>query len=922
MKRPSLTAPALVQAVSGLALAGSLWVAGCSQQRTASQGYAVSEPRVTPGGIILDEREPSREDALAKIATALDSLQSPQINPGVLSSMRDRLEHESLSGTLDQHAMETGGTISEEARVEHTIPQNAGRLIQLERMSRSEINELIASITLKLQTEQGYQAALPVLEAQMGPRPAGVSKGPSLVLRREDGGEDIIRFGYVSYLSQLPQLWVQGISVDAEGEVTPNPVVDQVPDMVTGNLSQLAQMRTGLAQKDLSRNIIKLSYVNTADAMKSLKGLGIQTVGGIEQLPATLNFDQLPMVAVMPEPAADTMALVGDEAASTGAFGQTSTPTKASKLNNDVLMSPTSEIMIVYHPAHPEQFSLVKQLLDEYIDRPAQQVFVEGMVLEISEEGLDELGVEWSYQQGSVDFVLGSLNPTGLTDTFGLTNIEDRTLVKNWAVELRALVRDGKAEVLSRPSVLTLDNRQATIRVGEDIPIATSQEGFSGNSNKVAFNFKYLATGILLNIRPRIGETGDVVSMLIDTVVSAQVPGRDLEIRSTDGDLLASAPTVSTRRVQTYARIDNKTPLIIGGLVSKDLSISQDKVPLLGDLPFIGHAFRSERQSTEKTEVIIVLTPYVLKDDEIIQRNLPKDDDLFDSTGNQLFRDAYRIRDVDVFDLRFLAENKRLKIYRDLARVLIENNFEFSQTEPFSEFADDTIPGEEVLVHRMIYELIKRTGVDQRVNPQRIIYFEEKDYEGYNVRFLDSMLAKIGDGQNPDSFFKLNPGKAIAITYTYSRESLAQQDLASEPIPEVALVDCPDRDTWQQLLWDMNQPNTDGISRFTILIQDPRDIERLQRAIMLKKIVLLNGGEQTLSLKNFTIGKILHTPELNKDSVTVIDADVARYFFHTELYYSAIIKRIEDTIEAFDEALDTPSVQMYLEPGMGRADLD
>jgi general secretion pathway protein D len=877
---------------------------------------------VTPGGIILDEREPSREDALAKIATALDSLQSPQINPGVLSSMRDRLQHESLSGTLNQRAMETGGTISEEARVEHTIPQNAGRLIQLERMSRSEINELIASITLKLQTEQGYQAALPVLEAQMGPRPSGVSKGPSLVLRREDGGEDVIRFGYVSYLSQLPQLWVQGISVDAEGAVTPNPVVDQVPDMVTGNLSQLAQMRTGLAQKDLSRNIIKLSYVNTADAMKSLKGLGIQTVGGIEQLPATLNFDQLPMVAVMPEPAADTMALVGDEAASTGAFGQTSTPTKASKLNNDVLMSPTSEIMIVYHPAHPEQFSLVKQLLDEYIDRPAQQVFVEGMVLEISEEGLDELGVEWSYQQGSVDFVLGSLNPTGLTDTFGLTNIEDRTLVKNWAVELRALVRDGKAEVLSRPSVLTLDNRQATIRVGEDIPIATSQEGFSGNSNKVAFNFKYLATGILLNIRPRIGETGDVVSMLIDTVVSAQVPGRDLEIRSTDGDLLASAPTVSTRRVQTYARIDNKTPLIIGGLVSKDLSISQDKVPLLGDLPFIGHAFRSERQSTEKTEVIIVLTPYVLKDDEIIQRNLPKDDDLFDSTGNQLFRDAYRIRDVDVFDLRFLAENKRLKIYRDLARVLIENNFEFSQTEPFSEFADDTIPGEEVLVHRMIYELIKRTGVDQRVNPQRIIYFEEKDYEGYNVRFLDSMLAKIGDGQNPDSFFKLNPGKAIAITYTYSRESLAQQDLASEPIPEVALVDCPDRDTWQQLLWDMNQPNTDGISRFTILIQDPRDIERLQRAIMLKKIVLLNGGEQTLSLKNFTIGKILHTPELNKDSVTVIDADVARYFFHTELYYSAIIKRIEDTIDAFDEALDTPSVQMYLEPGMGRADLD
>ncbi|HCT44120.1 MAG TPA: hypothetical protein DF699_02770 [Phycisphaerales bacterium] len=404
--------------------------------------------------------------------------------------------------------------------------------------------------------------------------------------------------------------------------------------------------------------------------------------------------------------------------------------------------------------------------------------------------------------------------------------------------------------------------------------------------------------------------------------MSAQVPGRDLEIRSTAGDLLASAPTVSTRRVQTYARIDNKTPLIIGGLVSRDMSITQDKVPFLGDLPIIGNAFRSKQTSTEKREVIIVLTPYVLQDDDAVSRILPKDDDLFDSTGNKLFRDAFRIRSQDVFDLQFLAENKRLRIYRDLARELIKNNFTFAEVDPFSEFRDDTIPGEEILVHRMIYELIKRTEVDMRVNPQRIIYFEEKDYEGYNVRFLESMLAKLGDGQTPESFFKLNPGKAIAITYTYKRNSLARQDLASEPIPEVALVDCPNRDAWQQLLWDMNQPNSDGIDRYTIIIQGGRDIVRLQRAIMLKMIVQLNGGEESLSLDNFSIGKILHTPELGSDAVTVIDADVARYFFHTELYYAAIIKRIEETLKLFDDAIDDPSVQMYLEPGANRADLE
>jgi general secretion pathway protein D len=911
--------------LSAASLMGVMTIIGCGNQSTTSQGFEVETPRVTPGGVILEEGETTREDALSQIASALDSIHEPSINPGVMSSIRDRLEFDALQEEdSSASVMESRrSTLLRTEQVEQlSIPQNAGKLIQLQRMSKAEINELIASITLKIQTEQGYQAALAVLESKMGPRPQGVSKGPTLVLRHEDGRQSLIRFGYVSYLSQLPQLWVQGIVVNADGTVVPNPIVDQVEGLVTGNLAQLEQMRTGLAQKDLSRQIIKLSYISTADAMKALKGLGVQTVGGIETLPATLNFDQLPMVAIMPEPDANSMGLVGSEDSSTGAFGQTSTPTKASTLSANVLMNPTSELMIVYHPAHPEQFSLVEQLLDQYIDRPAKQVFVEGMVLEISEEGLDELGVEWSYQQGTLDFVLGSLNATGITDTLGLNSIDSRDLAKDWAVEIRALVRDGKAEVLSRPSVLTLDNRQATIRVGEDIPIATSQEGFSNNSNKVAFNFKYLATGILLNIRPRIAEDGDVVSMLIDTVVSAQVPGRDLEIRATNGDVLASAPTVSTRRVQTYARIDNKTPLIIGGLVSKDLSITQDKVPLLGDLPFIGHAFRSERQSTEKTEVIIVLTPYVLDDDQLIRRNLPKDDDLFDSTGNQLFRDAYRIRAEDVFDLRFIAENKRLRIYRDLARVLIKNNYEFAHIPPFSEFADDTIPGEEILVQRMIYELIKRTGVDARINPDRIIYFEEKDYEGYNVRFLDSMLAKIGDGQTPESFFKLNPGKAIAITYTYSRESLEQRDLASEPIPEVALVDCPDRDTWQQLLWDMNQPNADGIDRYTILIQDPRDIVRLQRAMMLKMTILLNGGEESLSLNNFTIGKILHTPKPSDESVTVVDAEVAKYFFHTELYYSAIIKRIEETIQRFDEAIDTPDVQMYLEPGMGRADLE
>lgn len=902
-----------------LVMLGSSWVIGCTSREQRSQTVELESPRVSGGAMIQGEPgEP--DDGLARIAKAMQGLDEPAISAGMLESLKDRIARSQAQAAVTEGVSRRArGQISDASTgggvptIE--IPENAGRLISLERMSMSEINDLIASISLRFQTEKGYRPASPSEVAMLGSAPAGVGAGPALMRRGEDGSRSVLRFGFVSYLSQLPQLWVQGVQIGSDGKAVPSPELDGVQAMVGTSLDQVRQMRASLSQQDLSREIVQLSYVSTDAAIKSLKGLGISTVTGMDGLPATVEFAQLPMVAVMPTPDEKDMELVGDLKGASGAFGQTTTPTTASKLYGAVNAGRTSELMVLYHPAHPEQFSLVRSLLDEYIDRPARLVFVEGLVLEISEEGLKELGVKWSYQQGSVDLVLGSLDPTGIVDTLGLNNIEDRMLPKQWSMALRALVTEGKAEVLSRPSVLTMNNRQATIRVGEDIPIATSQEGVLNNSNKVAFSFQYLATGILLNIRPRLSESGDEVSMLIDTVVSAQVPGRDLEIRSNNGDLLASAPTISTRRVQTYARIDNKTPFIIGGLVSRDRSITENKVPLLGDLPIIGNAFKSKRTKNEKREVIIVLTPYVLPEDQIVSRSLPKDDDFFDSTGTQLFRDAYRIRGEDVFDLRFLAENKRLMIYRELARELIRNNFKLADVEPFKEFARNTIPGEEILIERMMYEVIKRTRIDERVNPERIIYFEEKDYEGYNVRFLNYMLSKLGNGEDAESFFTLNPDKAIAITYTYARDSMAQQDLASEPIPEIALVDCPNRDVWQQLLWDMNQPNAAGIDRYTILLKDQRDIVRLQRAIMLKKLILLNGGEESLSMSNFSIGKILHTPEQGEDNVSVIDADVARYFFHTELYYAAIIKRIESTLKRFDESLKEPGIQMYLDPG-------
>ena len=790
-------------------------------------------------------------------------------------------------------------------------PANAGQIIPLTKMSVSEIHELIESIVLQLQTVNGYGVAAPGEDTISPQVPEGIALSRELTRTENDGSRKFLRIGFRTYTSQLPQLWVYGLIIANDKTLAVNPDINLVKPAIDLAVKQITELRKALTSSDLEREIIKLSYIDGQNATKILKSIGINAIADIAQVPASLNFDQLPLVVPMPDPTKESMGIVGGKATGVGSFGVSTVGTQATPLNN-VDASPASQLLVVYHPAHPEQLSKVRALMKQFVDKPARQIFIEGMVLEISEDGLDDLGIKWNFQSGSFNFMLGSLNAGSIFDTgsFGFT--DNANLAKTWDVQIRALIREGKAEILSRPAVLTLNNRQAAIRVGEDIPIATSQEGTANNSNKVSFNFKYIPVGIMLNVRPRISENADEVSMLIDTIVSSVEPGQDLQILSNSGEILASAPTVASRRVQTYSRIRNTTPLIIGGLVSRDRINTKDKVPFLGDLPFIGAAFRSETTTTKKREVIIVLTPYILPEETTVTPSLPKDDDVFDRTGNQLFRDAYRIRSQDVFDLSFLFENARLVTYQKLANKVLDSNYKMAAVRPFNEFVNGRIPGEETLVHRMLYEVIKRTKVDDRVNPARVIFLDAKDVEGYHVQFLEREIAKFGNGKDVKSFFRNTNGKAIAFTYYYDRASMDENRLATEPIPDVRLVDCPDRDAWQKRLWELNHPTPDGRQRFTILIQNQDDIERLQRAMMLKKIITLNGGPTALSMRNFTIGKILAMPQLDKDQVTVMDADVARYFYHTELYYAAAIEKIEQTLDQLDIAFRLPEVQPYL----------
>ncbi len=647
----------------------------------------------------------------------------------------------------------------------------------------------------------------------------------------------------------------------------------------------------------------------------------------IKNLPSSIDFDRLPLIYKMPVPEAHSMGLVGSAEGggstspdqSANALGLSMIPSAATPLG-PTISSGTAQLLVLSHPDDPTQFVRVKQIVEDVIDKPARQVFVEGLVLEVSRQAIEELGVQWQSKNGTGALQIGTL--VQLTPNAGQTAlqiIKDSAAAvdpRQFLARINALVDRNQAEILSRPSVLTLDNRQATIRVGTDIPIATSKDASSGAAGgRVAFSFQYLPTGILLNVRPRINQEGREISMLIDATVSATVPGQDLRvIDPTTNITLASAPSISTRRVQTYARIPNNTPLIIGGLVSRDQTKQEDKVPGLADIPVLGKLFGYDRKGDARREVIIVLTPSILTEEfRATKPQLPKDDDRFDLADMTLFREAYRIRAEDLIDSQYIRFNKRLLAYRAIANKVMARNPNLEKAHTFAQFQGTRVPGEFVFVSGMMSRMLSRLKAGENVNIDKLMFFEGTVGAEFSRESVGGMLKRLGDGKTHAGFFAKNPGKALTLRFSFARQSTQPGQWATEPLAEVKLVDCADRQAWKKLLWDMNQPE-EGIQKsYTIVIHDESDLERLKTAIAVKNTILNNGNERGMVFDNFLPGRMVAMQAVSPEWERTLEGTIGRYFYFGEFFYPAFADAMEAAIQDLDATLRVPEMAKYLD---------
>jgi general secretion pathway protein D len=241
----------------------------------------------------------------------------------------------------------------------------------------------------------------------------------------------------------------------------------------------------------------------------------------------------------------------------------------------------------------------------ESLDRPVPQVLIKVLFLEVTHSNSLDLGVEMQLKSvhGTDSQEFQTL--FGLpTDTGGFYKIIDDDL----AATIRAIAKNNKLEVLSRPSVLARNNQAATIMVGESIPFITNTQYPTGSGNPVT-DYEYRDIGIILNVTPHIAP-----ERMVEMQVTPEISTRTGETVPIQAGL--NPEVISKRAADTRVLVGDGKTVVIGGMMGNTNTEEVNKVPLLGDIPYLGALFRHTTKNKEKTELLIFLTPLVVEGPE------------------------------------------------------------------------------------------------------------------------------------------------------------------------------------------------------------------------------------------------------------------------------------------------------------------
>lgn len=282
--------------------------------------------------------------------------------------------------------------------------------------------------------------------------------------------------------------------------------------------------------------------------------------------------------------------------------------TNSSNSGVRVTANPENNTVLIF--ARPDQQRTIEQAIAA-LDRPQDQVAIEATIAEVTLTNDLRYGVQFFLK--SRDLGLGrDHGSVGLFREAGSAalsrTVPGFNLLLGPETEPR-LVLDAlrgvtKVKVLSSPSVVVLDNKPAVLQVGDEVPIVTrTAQSVTDPQAPIVNNVEFRNTGVILKVLPRITGNG-TISLVVEQEISS--------VQRSQAQSLT--PTISQRRVSSTVSVTSGQTVMLGGLISESQQRGRDGVPILGDLPLVGDAFRSNQNTAMRTELIILIRPQVIRD--------------------------------------------------------------------------------------------------------------------------------------------------------------------------------------------------------------------------------------------------------------------------------------------------------------------
>jgi len=323
--------------------------------------------------------------------------------------------------------------------------------------------------------------------------------------------------------------------------------------------------------------------------------------------------------------------VVKGSAATPAPAGQGGAPQQSPFEGGKITITPDKATNSLVIMASPTDYQNLLQVVQK-LDRKRRQVFVQASIVEVSLDRARELGIQWGFFGGASS---GDVATAGIYDPFGtLSPFFDAvgqlsqagllpadmklSTAANFPFILKAMQGNGMLNILSSPTILTSDNKEAEIFVGENVPFLGTST-INGATSQQSIDRK--DTGITLKITPQITD-GDYIKLDVQQEISALKDTVTVGVGSTDR-------SITKRSAKTSVIVKDQDTVAVGGLISEIERESETRVPFLGDLPLLGYLFRSKTMLREKTNLILLLTPRVIKDGRDLEEVTRKERERF-----------------------------------------------------------------------------------------------------------------------------------------------------------------------------------------------------------------------------------------------------------------------------------------------------